>query len=349
MNDKGAGDPRRFAYEPDSTVRVRSPALDERMMSVAAAIAPDMMRLLASYEQRVATCDHLAFDELTCRIAYRCGEEGLFSGVVEELARLSPEGVLVFAWRERPDAPPPSPRVETARAMLAGLGLHTLLFGELALKGAKPADVDAILLLALHFYEADGLFREERGGDTVYYAVYEGEAPARPGRSGKLRATLSSFRLPKTTTRPIPREDGEGQAPRIESVTPAPPRTNPPMPTFPREIEVAPPISARSAEPPPLTALLPVAQIVFTDLAAVLHRVRSAVLLVNVLRAVPRVVRVDVMATDGDGELHAFDASPHLHQAVENMIENEVENGGCEWRRLVVHVSADAQIRAQAR
>jgi hypothetical protein len=346
MQEKGAGDPRRVTYEPDSTVRVRPPALDERMMAVASAIAPEMMSLLAAYEARVATCDHLAFDELTCRIAYRCGDEGLFSGVVEELARLSPDGVLVFAWREHVDAPPPTPRVETARAMLAGLGLHALLFGELAIRGVKAADVDAILLLALHLYEADGLFREERGGAKIYYAVYEGEAPSRPGRSGKLRATLSSFRLPKTTTRPIPREEGSVPVRRVESVTPA---AGPSPTLLPSMHDEPAPVSGRTPRPPPLPAILPVAQILFTDLAAVLDRVRSAILLVNVLRTLPRVTRVDVMATDGDGELHAFDASPHLHQAVENMIENETETGGSEWRRLVVHVSATAQIRVQAR
>ncbi len=352
MNDRGGGDPRRSGYEPDSTVRVRPSALDERMMAVAAKVAPDMIQLLAAHEERVATSDHLAFDELTGRIAYRCGDEGLFTGAVEELARLSPDGVLVFAWRERPDAAPPTPRVETARSMLGALGLHSLLFGELAIRGVKASDVDAILMLALHFYEADGLFREERGGSKVYYAVYEGEAPARPGRSGKLRATLSSFRLPKTTTRPpIPREESDAPVPRVESVIPPPAHTHtpPPPPVH------APPPPAASAKAPPeerapaLQVLLPVAQIVFTDLAAVIDRVRSAVLLVNLLRSAPRVVRVDVLATDGDGELHAFEPSPHLQQAVENMVQYEIENGGGDWRRLVVHVSDDAQVSVDAR
>jgi predicted cobalt transporter CbtA len=100
---------------------------------------------------------------------------------------------------------------------------------------------------------------------------------------------------------------------------------------------------------PALGVILPIAQIVFTDLASLLERVRSAVLLVNVLRDGPLVVRADVMASDGEGELHVFEASPHLHDAVCAMIEQEAAAGRAEWRRLAVHVSADATIKAQAR
>ncbi len=340
MRGKGVSGPPDFAYEPDSTVRARSPALDERMMTIAAKVAPDVKRLLAAYEARVATCDHLAFDEITGRIAYRCGDDTLFSGGVEEMARLGEDGVLTFAWRQHPSALPPTPRVDTARNMLTSLGLHALLLGEIATLRTRTADVDAILMFALHLYEADGLFREERGGATIFYAVFEGALPQRPGRSGKLGETLQSFRLPRITTRPIPREESEGDVPREESViavtvlTPVPPGVD-------RALLAAP------ARMPELSRVLPVAQIVFKDLATVLERVRAAVLLVNVVGDRSRAVTVDVMATDGDGELHAFEPSSHLREAVNDLLLLEDHAGNGALRRLVVHMNADASIRIQ--
>ncbi len=344
MKDSGAR-PRGPSREPDSTVRMRTQVLEGRALDVAVSVAPDVDKLIAALDARVSACDHLAFDEITGRIAYRAGDRVLFEGVVEELGRVGRDGVLTFAWRAHPDAPPPTPRVETARHMLRGLGLHALLLGEVAVDGASPSDLGLLLRLGLHFYEADGLFHEERGGATVYYAVFEGAAPERPGRSGKLGQTMAHFRVPRTTSRPIPREEEDaGAAPREESIIVPPVNV------------VAPVAAAYAIEPPPATerapalvAILPIAQVVFGDLATDLATVRKAMLLVHVLRGLPRIVLVDLFATDGDGELREFRPSPSLCRAVDEMLDEEEQKGNASFSRLIVEMSADTSIDIRVR
>src|ERR1700733_11439074 len=129
MREKGRVDVRSAGREPDSSVRVRPLGLDERTLAIARSVAPEMERLLAAYDARVQSCDHLAFDDLTGAITYKDGDRILFRGVVEELARLDTNDVLTFVWRDQPNAPPPTPRVDAARSMLKGLGVAALRHG----------------------------------------------------------------------------------------------------------------------------------------------------------------------------------------------------------------------------
>ena len=61
------------------------------------------------------------------------------------------------------------------------------------------------------------------------------------------------------------------------------------------------------------------------------------------------VLIVDVMATNGDGELDAYEVSPQLRGAVEAMIDREEAAGHGAWSRLVVRMSADTSIRTRVR
>ncbi len=300
--------------------------LDDKILRLSESIDREVERTLERHRARIASYDDVAFDERNMLITFRHGDEVVFNAVAEEIATLAQDHVFSWGWAERPGHVKRTRRVEVAKSLFAEVGVAQLSAGDLKLE--DRASAEPLVRIVLHASRADGFYRVERGSRTLYFALFEATGPTAPANkvpSGKLvrrmtpsvgsvRAMVSSGPPPSSgsvpAARPLPREDENTSGSLV-----------------------------RAREPSSQT-FMPVAQAAFVDIRAVLSgRIAQAVVILNVGRAEPKMVSVEVVAMDAEGRFRAVEASRQLRQVVSDMISVDASSGNGTWRRLVAYIS----------
>ena len=160
--------------------------------------------------------------------------------------------------------------------------------------------------------------------------------PSRPPNSQPVPSTRPSNSQPVPSTRPT----------LSQSVPAARQPITQPAPSARRSVDAPPPSQRPSPTPsaparePSRGVFMPVAQAVFSDIAAVLPgRITQAILILNVQRRDQKAFTLEVVAMDAEGKFRAVEASRELRKVVGDMIAVDESGGNGSWRRLVAYIS----------
>ncbi len=278
-------------------------------------IRSDFAHVQDTHSARIAGYDAEHLDPASHTARWSKGEVPLWEGVVELVARYSPDlGVFRWWWTMQVDALAQKSRLDRAYAEAQQGKLPPLLQRQIVLDDA--ADAEMLSRLACHFARAHGLLARAEGASIAYYALFE-----------------SAASLERVMTSPPPAINlSSGQYARS-----MPPPAVAPVRSA---SQPAPPIVLRE---PSLELIYPVARAASISIKHALGGAFQSAIMVVVIDTSREKARfyVQLVAISPFGELEAPDTSRELMDAVTAMIIGDSKSGNARWHKLILRFSPD--------